>query len=62
MSVELFPARLISPLAEYLHKLLCRTVRTRGLVWGYVISCWEWSVGLVCTVFLLIVSIVVELQ
>ena len=62
VSMELFPARLTSPLAEYLHKLLCRMARTRGLLCRYVILCLEWAIGLVRMVYLLIVSIVVELQ
>ena len=50
---------LTSSLAEYLHKLLGRMVRTGGLVCWYVVLCWEWSVGLIRIVYLLIVSIVI---
>ena len=60
MSVKLFPVHLASSLAEYLHKLLCHTVRTRGLVCGSVISHWGWSISLIHTVYLLVISIIVK--
>ena len=58
--MELFPACLTSPPAKCLHKLLCHTLRSGGLVYWYVISCW--SVGLISMVYLLVISIVIEVQ
>ena len=57
MSVEFFPTHLTSPLTEYLHKFLGHSARTRGLVCWYIVLCWEWSIGLICSVCLFLDNI-----
>ena len=61
MSMEFFPTCLTSPLTEYLHKFLGHLARTGGLVCRYIVMCWEWSVGLIRSVYFLIISVIIQL-
>ena len=62
MSMEFFPTCLTSPLTKYLNKFLGRSARTGSLVCWYIVLCWEWSVGLIHSVYFLIISVVIQLQ
>ena len=61
MSMEFFPMHLTSPLTKYLHKFLGHLARTGDLVCQYIVLCWEWSIGLIRSVYFLIISVIIQL-